>query len=51
MKFIFILSISFLLMACTQVAVPEGEMERMRASLPPERDPPAAYNVQGPSVP
>ncbi|QQG36176.1 MAG: hypothetical protein HYS17_11920 [Micavibrio aeruginosavorus] len=51
MKYVFILLTSLMLLGCTQVAVPDDEIERMRASMPPERDPPAAYNRQGLSVP
>lgn len=51
MKYFFISMFVTLLVACSQTAVPEGEMERLRASLPSEQDPPAAYNRQGISVP
>lgn len=39
-----------LLSACAS-HVPEGEMERMRAQMPRDQNPPAAYNQQGIAVP
>lgn len=40
-----------LLSACAGQNVPDGEMERMRASMPREQSPPASYNSKGIGVP
>lgn len=51
MKYLFILIPVLLMAACSQTAVPDGEMEHLRASLPTAQNPPAAYNRRGVSVP
>lgn len=47
---IFFLASLFLVGACA-VNVPPGELERMRAQMPPEKNPPASYNEKGIGVP
>lgn len=49
MKLIMPFILLTILSACADV--PEGEMERMRASLPREQDPPASYGQRGMGVP
>lgn len=39
------------LSSCAAQNVPPGEMERMRAQMPKEQNPPASYNSKGMGVP
>ena len=40
-----------LLSSCAAQNVPDGEMERLRAQMPREQNPPASYNGKGMGVP
>ena len=51
MKFFLIIMYVVSLSACVAQNVPDGEMDRMRASMPQEQDPPASYNSKGIGVP
>jgi len=51
MKFLLPLIGLLLLSSCAAQNVPDGEMERMRAQMPREQNPPASYNGKGMGVP
>lgn len=51
MKLILVLLSFIILSSCAAHDVPPGEMERMRAQMPKEQNPPASYNQKGMGVP
>ena len=51
MKWIAVLMTIMTLAACVAENVPPGEMDRMRAEMPKDKDPPASYNRHGMGVP
>ncbi len=46
-----LLLVSLMLVSACAANVPPGEMERMRAQMPREQNPPASYNHKGIGVP
>lgn len=51
MKLILAFLSFIVLSSCAAHDVPPGEMERMRAQMPKEQNPPASYNSKGIGVP
>ncbi len=51
MKLVLALITMICLSACVAENVPEGEMERMRASMPKDQPPPVSYNRSGIGTP